>query len=248
MKRPDKLKVWTIIFWIVMWESVAILNSDNFLFVSLLDVFKRLITLSGESEFWMSIGYSSLRVFLGIFISILTALLLAPLSHSVKWIKSLLYPLLVTIKSIPVAAFIIFSLVFISSNNLSILITVLIGFPIMYTNLLNGIENTDNKLIEMSEIFEIKGIKKALYIYIPEVKSYFIAGLNLAIGMCWKAGIAAEVIGVPDGSIGEKLYLAKIQLDTADILAFTIVIIIVSIIFEKTILKMFDASIERLLR
>ncbi len=100
----------------------------------------------------------------------------------------------------------------------------------------------------MSEIFEIKGIKKALYIYIPEVKSYFIAGLNLAIGMCWKAGIAAEVIGVPDGSIGEKLYLAKIQLDTADILAFTIVIIIVSIIFEKTILKMFDASIERLLR
>ncbi|MBK5253053.1 MAG: ABC transporter permease subunit [Peptostreptococcaceae bacterium] len=248
MKRPDGIKIWTVVFWIIVWESIAILNSDNFLFVSLVDVSKRLVVLAGESEFWMSIGYSSLRIFLGIFISIITALVLAPLSHKTNWVKSLLYPLLVTIKSIPVASFIIFALVFISSNNLSILISVLIGFPIIYTNLLNGIENVDKNLIEMSKIFEIKGIKKAIYVYVPEVKSYFTAGLNLAIGMCWKAGIAAEVIGIPDGSIGEQLYLAKIQLDTADILAFTIVIIIVSIIFEKVILKLFDVSIERLLR
>ena len=54
--------------------------------------------------------------------------------------------------------------------------------------------------------------------------------------MGFKSGIAAEVIGVPDGSIGEGLYLAKIYLSTAELFAWTFMIIVVSTLFEKLFL------------
>ena len=65
---------------------------------------------------------------------------------------------------------------------------------------------------------------------------YLLTGCRLGLGLCWKAGVAAEVIGVPTGSIGEKLYHAKIYLNTPDLFAWTIVIILISFLFEKLFL------------
>ncbi len=74
------------------------------------------------------------------------------------------------------------------------------------------------------------------YIYVSQVLPYFLSACRLSLGMCWKAGVAAEVIGVPSGSIGEKLYNAKIYLNTPDLFAWTIVIIVISFVFEKCFL------------
>ena len=56
--------------------------------------------------------------------------------------------------------------------------------------------------------------------------------------MSWKAGVAAEVIGVVGGSIGEKLYEAKIYLQTGDLLAWTVVIVALSALFERAVLAL----------
>ena len=248
MNRKYKIKVWAIIFWLILWESVAYINRDNFLFVSVFEIFNRLYELSLTNEFWIAILTSSLKIFLGIFFSLMLALITAPLSYKYSKIKELLNPLLITMKSVPVASFIIFALVFISSSELTILITVLIGFPIIYTNILNGMEDVDHRIIEMTKVFNIHGIKKLIYIFIPLIRNDFRSGLNLAIGMGWKAGVAAEVIGIPTGTLGEGLYISKLQLDTAGIMAYTLTIVILSIIFEKIIIKSFDLTMERILR
>ena len=75
-------------------------------------------------------------------------------------------------------------------------------------------------------------IAAAVFMVLP----YFLSACRLSLGMCWKAGVAAEVIGVPSGSIGEKLYNAKIYLNTPDLFAWTIVIIVISFVFEKCFL------------
>ena len=58
---------------------------------------------------------------------------------------------------------------------------------------------------------------------------------RLACGLCWKSGVAAEVIGLPSGSIGERLYDAKIYLNTGEVLAWTLVIVLISLACEKLI-------------
>ena len=122
------------------------------------------------------------------------------------------------------------SLGFLGAFVLSILV------PMIYVNTLSGLEHTDRKLLEMALVFRMPLWKQVRYIYIPAVLPYLISGCRTALGMSWKSGVAAEVIGIPEGSIGEQLYYSKLYLDTAGLFAWTFVIIIVSAVFERIFL------------
>lgn len=124
-------------------------------------------------------------------------------------------------------------LIWIPSRNLSVFISFLMVFPVVYTNILEGIRQTDKQLLEMADSFGAGVGKKLQFIYLSQVMPYAVTACKLGLGLCWKAGIAAEVIGIPAGSIGEKLYKAKVYLETPDLFAWTIVIIAVSVGFEK---------------
>ena len=106
-------------------------------------------------------------------------------------------------------------------------------FPVVYKNILEVIRQTDKQLLEMADSFGAGVGKKLQFIYLSQVMPYAVTACKLGLGLCWKAGIAAEVIGIPAGSIGEKLYKAKVYLETPDLFAWTIVIIAVSVGFEK---------------
>jgi NitT/TauT family transport system permease protein len=54
--------------------------------------------------------------------------------------------------------------------------------------------------------------------------------------MSWKAGIAAEVIALPSRSIGEALYQAKIFFSAPEMFAWTLAILILSVLLEQGIL------------
>ena len=148
-------------------------------------------------------------------------------------VEVLMEPLIMVIKATPVASFIILCLIWIPSRNLSVFISFLMVFPVVYTNILEGIRQTDKQLLEMADSFGAGVGKKLQFIYLSQVMPYAVTACKLGLGLCWKAGIAAEVIGIPAGSIGEKLYKAKVYLETPDLFAWTIVIIAVSVGFEK---------------
>jgi NitT/TauT family transport system permease protein len=80
----------------------------------------------------------------------------------------------------------------------------------------------------------------------PAVLPAFRQGCSVALGICWKSGVAAEVIGLPDGSIGDALYRAKITLATGELFAWTLVIIALSAVFERLFLAALDAAARRL--
>ena len=95
---------------------------------------------------------------------------------------------------------------------------------------------TDPKLLEMAVVFRMPVWRKIRFIYLPALVPYLVSGCRIALGMSWKSGAAAEVIGLPEHSIGEHLYMAKIYLETADLFAWTLVIILVSAVFEQMVL------------
>jgi len=108
--------------------------------------------------------------------------------------------------------------------------------PVIYTNVFQGLISTDTKMLEMARVFQIKPGRKIRYLYIPAVMPYFASACSIGLGLCWKAGIAAEVIGLPKNSIGEQLYESKIYLLTDQLFVWTIVIISISMISEKIVL------------
>ena len=173
---------------------------------------------------------------------------LAALSYRFQVVRDLLAPLVATVKSIPVASFVILVLIWVPSERLSVIISFLMVFPIIYLNILEGLDNTDRDLLEMADVFGISWQDRIRYIYCSHVLPYFQAACSLALGVCWKAGIAAEVIGLPNHTIGMHLYDAKVYLDTPDLFAWTLVIIAISIVFEVVFTKLVDVLVRRIER
>ena len=104
-------------------------------------------------------------------------------------------------------------------------------------------KQTDRQLLEMADSFGAGPGKKIKFVYLSQVMPYAVTACKLGLGLCWKAGIAAEVIGIPTGSIGEKLYKAKVYLETPDLFAWTLVIIFISVTFEKIFLFLMEKAV-----
>lgn len=232
--------LWPVIFWLLLWHIVSIIIDSKLILVSPLTVVGHLFVFIKEAEFWSTVLSSFVKIIGGFLLALLTGSMWAALSAKYKGIKQLLWPVILAIKTVPVASFIILALFWFSSQNLSVFISFLMVFPIIYTNVLKGIEETDEKLVEMAEVFQISSINKIRSLYIPQIMPYFRAGCSISLGLCWKSGIAAEVIGMPAGSMGERLQQAKVYWETADVLAWTVVIVIISLVFEVLFLKILD--------
>jgi len=239
-----RLPLWAVIFWLLVWEIAARWVADPIFLASPLAALKRLSQLVLEAAFWQSVAFSVGHILLGFVLSAVLGIALAALSYRFRLVRELLSPVAATVKSVPVASFVILVLLWLPSRQLSIVISVLIGFPVIYSNVLTGLDSTDPKLIEMAKVFRVPFLKQLRAIYLHEVLPFLHTGLSIAIGLCWKSGVAAEVIGVPKGSIGEKLYQSKIYLETADLFCWTLVIVLLSIGCEK-LLKLLLRRIER---
>lgn len=236
------IKVAVLCFWLLIWELVCRVVDNEIFLVSPLTVAKALLILIGQGKFWMTIAYSFLRIVLGFLLATLTGILLATLAYRFELLKELVHPVIAVVKAAPVASFVILALLWVDGSSLSILISFLMVVPIIYTNVYQGLMAADKKLLEMALVFKVKRTKRIRAIYIPSVMPYFISAVTIGLGFCWKAGIAAEVIGIPSGSIGERLYEAKIYLITDELFAWTAVIIVISILFEKAVLHLIRLS------
>lgn len=214
--------------------------AQDLILVSPYAVGLRLLELIQEASFWKSILFSASRILGGFFLAAMTGILAAITAARFAWCRALLDPLMAAIKATPVASFIILALFWFSSEWLSVLIAFLMVFPLVYANLLQGIFRMDAKLLEMAKVFDFSCYRKIRYLYAPQVFPYLRAAFAAGLGMCWKAGTAAEVIGIPDGSIGERLQEAKIYLQMPDLFAWTVVIIAVSLFVEKMVLWLLD--------
>lgn len=240
----NKLQIRTIfkeisilMFWILIWEIIYILVGKDILIASPINVFFRVCELTKSYSFWDSIVLSMFRVLLGFILGILLGIFLSFATCSSSILRDFLKPILSIIKATPVASFIILALVWLKSSMMPIFISMLMVIPIIWANIIKGISNTDIKLLEMAKIFKFSMISKIKKIYIPSVLPYFTAACTTALGLSWKAGIAAEVIGNTRRSIGGEIYKSKMYIETVDLFSYTIVIIILSIILEGVMIR-----------
>ena len=245
-KKINKAHILAIVFWLTVWQIISMIIDQEILLVTPFATLKRLLKLSLELDFWKSIFYSFVKITTGFMLAFTVGIVTAIIASNKNNFKILIEPLILTIQAIPVASFVILCLIWISSKNLSILISFLMVLPVVYRNVLDGINNIPRELEDMAKVFKVSKIKKIRYIYLSEVAPYLRAACSISLGLCWKSGIAAEVIGMPANSIGEKLYTSKVYLNTPDLFAWTIVIILISICFQKSFLKLIDFLLKRL--
>ncbi len=224
------------VFWITVWALLSGRIGEEILLPSPAKVLETLWTMWGTAVFWRSVALSLLRILGGYIAAVLVGTLLAVLTTHCRPIHVLLSPLLHIVRAAPVASFIILAYVWICVQILPAFIAFLMVVPLVWANVCEGIENTDKKLLEVARVFRLGHRKTLSLIHLPSVRPYFIAACTTGLGFAWKSGIAAEVICNPANSIGKQLYSAKAYLETPEVFAWTVTVVLLSVLLERVLL------------
>lgn len=238
------------IFWFGIWEVLSLLINKSLLFPTPIRVVEKLINLALTSQFWEITLLSLLRVGLGIIIAIILGSIIGLLCSFSKITYSFITPFVTVIKSTPVASFIILFIVLIKNGNeiTPIIISSLMVFPIVFSNVYKGIESVDKNLIEVSKIYKIPFKQRISALYLPTLMPYFSSALLSSIGLGWKAGIAAEVLCTPKISIGTELFNGKQYFENIDVFAWTATVIIISLVFELVVTRLFKLILKKYIK
>ena len=226
--------------WLVVWQITSILMHNRILMAGPVETLAALTEMVMTESFWMSLLFSFVRIAGGFLLGSAVGIALAYLSYRKPLAGEILSPLVTVLKAVPVASFIIIALIWFGSARVSFVISFIVVFPMLYLNTVEGLSSLDRNLLEMAEVFRIPTLARLRYIELPGVYPFLFGAFRLAIGMSWKSGVAAELIGQYKLSIGNQLYMDKITLDTAGIFAWSAVIIFVSWAFEKAFLFLFE--------
>ena len=237
-----------VTFWLVVWQAAATAVDQHVLLVSPGGAFGRLLELVVTADFWATVSHSLLRIGAGFVLATVVGILGASLAHRVLLVDVLLTPALAAVRSTPVVSFIILVLIWSGSSTLAVVISFLMVLPILYTTTLEGIRHRDRALLEMATTFRVPWVRRLPVVDVPAVLPFVVAGCKVGVGLAWKSGIAAEVIGLPRGSIGEQLYEAKIFLSSADLFAWTVVVVALAYRFERLVLLVLTRTEARLAR
>ena len=234
--------------WIALWEiasAAARAAGVSLVFPSPLAVLKAFGTLLGQTSFYVSCGRSMLRVLAGWAAGLAGGAVLALLTYLSRPLRAFFTPALHLIKATPVASFIILALVVMGAGKVPAFTAALISLPVVWANLTQGLASPDAKLLEMAKAFGMPKKNRIKYIYLPALRPYFTAAATTAMGFAWKAGIAAEVICTPRGSVGAGIYNAKIYLETPELFAWTIAVILLSVLLEALLKRLLRLSERR---
>lgn len=215
--------------WIVVWQLAAVSLGHGGLFLATpIQTLQALAQLVPTAGFWQRIVFSALRILTGFLLAVVGGLVLGALGARWRWVRIFIEPAMQLIRAMPVASFVILALLWVRSANLSVVVSFTHVLPVVYAGVLAGIADTDTKLLEMAQVYRLPLSARLRYIWLPGIFPSFCESCIAAMGMCWKSGVSAEVIGLPDHSVGDALYRAKITLSTPDVFAWTLVIVLLS--------------------
>lgn len=227
---------WIVLFWLILWEAADRIIDNRIILSGPVHIVQALVRHMTETDFWVICAASFLRITAGFLLSFLAGFFLAVLSHRFRLLQDFISPIMMTLKVVPMISFVIMLLIWVGNQALTVYLSFLIVLPLIYTSTLSGLNAVDQNLLEISREYGFSRWYRFLYVYRPAFMPFVLSSCKVSLGMSWKSGIMAEVIGTPRPSIGREMYAAKTYLQTADLFAWTIVVIILSLLFEKAFL------------
>ena len=231
-------KAGIIAFWLAIWQLLDAIIDNRLVLAGPIRVAQALVEQLGQPDFWVICGASFGRIALGFLLSFVVGFLLALVSCRHRLFRDFVDPVISLLRTIPVASFIILLLIWVGNQALTVFLAFFIVLPLIYTNMVTGFESVDRQMLEMARVYGLSRWRTFLYIYRPAFMPFLMSSTKISLGMTWKSGIMAEVLATPKPSIGKEMATARTFLDTPDLLAWTVVVMVLSFLFEKAFMEL----------
>ncbi len=221
-----------LLVYVILWEAASRAVGQPLLLPSPGAVAARWFSLLPQPLFWRTLLHTFARTAFSYALGVATAVPLSMLCCRFTVVELFLSPLLSAVRATPVTSFIVLALVWLSSGRVPVLTGFLMTLPVVFASLTQAIRGIDPKLLEMARAYDLGPLGTMRHVVCPAILPAFAQSCLAAIGLCWKAVVAAEVISVPKLAIGSRLYEAKIYLETDSLLAWTLTVVLLSVMLE----------------
>lgn len=239
------VKNWILpaVFWLLLWQILCMIVNQKLLLPSPAEVFRR-FEIAAEPGFWAALGMSLARTAVAYAAGVVMAFLLAVLCRFSRIAAGLIKPAMAFVRATPVAAFIMLALVWLSAARAPVLAGMLMVQPVVFANTLDAMVNTPKKYLELADCYRFGRWKRFRHVLLPSAVPGFLTACHACVGLCLKATVAAEVIGLPENAVGTELYYSKTYLETDTLMVWTLALVVLSLIVERLL----KVLIERRLR
>lgn len=241
--RPLKKLLYALpapVFWLGVWQLCAFLvdrhvagRGNELLLPYPASVFQAFVSMAGTAEFWGTVLASLGRIAAGLAVGIALGALLAVLTCASPWADRLFSPAIRVVRAAPVASFILLILLWTGRDAVPAVIAALMVVPVVWDNLSRGIQAVDRKLLELGRAYRFSRTQIAGLIYLPSLRPHILSALSTAAGLAWKSGVAAEVLCLPEPSLGHRIYYTKYYLDIPELFAWTAATVALSMALER---------------
>lgn len=229
-------------FWLAVWMLVAALVAQPLILPRPGAVVVALLRLVCDAGTWAILAGSGARILGGLVLAAVCGGVLAGVSSRSRAFARLVAPALSFVKATPVACVVVLLLIWLGSARVSIAAVFLMALPGVYFSLAEGLAQVDKPLEQMFRMHGVRGWRLFCAHTWREVLPFVLSCARAVIGMGWKAGVAAELIGMAVGTVGERIYQAKLLIETADLLAWTVLVVAASWACEHALVWLLQAS------
>lgn len=224
----------------VAWQLLSWQMAQPQLIPSFPDLIRALLRLVYSPGFLVSIGTTCLRACVGLLLSLAAASITAFLLNRSEAIRFLFMPWLSLLRSVPVISFILLALIFLNPEMIPLLIAFLTMYPLLTENLLKGLMNRRDSWKILARQFHLNAWNRLFQINYPQLKPYLFSGLASAVGFGWRAIIMGEVLSQCVDGIGKRMKEAQVFIDVPELIAWTLVAIVLSWLTDKLISRLSD--------
>lgn len=217
---------------LIFWELGAKYFNSQFILPDPISVFRDALVLFTNPSFLHNLIATFMRGIVAFFISLGISFILGFSSGLSRTFNIALIPIMSIIKSTPVVSFILIALLWFGSSQVPIFVSVLMTLPVMTESIQQGVKNIDKTLIDMTYVYKIPRWKRLVYVRLPSIMPFFLAGTGSSLGLTWKVVVAGEILSSPRYGLGSAMQAAKIQLETQRVFSLTAVAILLSILTE----------------
>ena len=229
-------------FWLAVWVLVAGLVAQPLILPGPGAVAVALLRLVCDGGTWAILAGSGARILGGLVFAAVCGGVLAGISSRSRAFAHLVAPALSFVKATPVACVVVLLLIWLGSARVSIAAVFLMALPGVYFSLVEGLSQVDKPLEQMFRLHGVRGWRLFCAHTWREVLPFVLSCARAVIGMSWKAGVAAELIGMAVGTVGERIYQAKLLIETADLLAWTVLVVAASWACERVLVWLLRVS------
>ena len=234
----DRLKttLLSVILYMAVWKLLSFLIGRAIILPSPEAVLEQILLLFLKGNVLRQILPTMARGLGGFMFSLFAGIccgLAAGRSDRFRWF---LNPLIISIRSIPVLSLILLAIIWFKTELVPVFICFLVVFPIITGSVTTGVKQVDPELLEMASIYRKSNREKLTAIYLPSILPYVSSGISSGLGLTWKSVVAAEVLSMPSRGMGTAMQTAQMQLDTAILFAWTVLIVLLSAFFDGIVL------------